>query len=190
MAIFVACKIHRILSSNRNSVALACGMCDHKIKANELIAEAITKTISQHLRQQEVLMIMIEQIREYFNKRQEVAFAFLFGSQANGQATSLSDIDIAIYFYPKHPKPIEVEMPVYYDQESKIWIELERILRKEVELVVLNRAPATISASAIRGTTIIIKDFRLYLDFMEVVTSEAIDFREMLINDFLRKAAA
>ncbi|RKY58179.1 MAG: nucleotidyltransferase domain-containing protein, partial [Candidatus Latescibacterota bacterium] len=61
------------------------------------------------------------------------------------------------------------------------------LLKKEVELVVLNRVPATVSASAIRGIPIVINDWGLYLDFMEVVTSEAMDFREMLIRDFLEE---
>lgn len=129
----------------------------------------------------------INKLKGYFNNRKEVAFAFLYGSQAKGRTTSLSDVDIAVYFYPKNRHPIELEELVYYEKEGEIWVELERLLKKEVELLVLNRAPATISASAIRGTPIVVKDWGLYLDFMEVVTSEAIDFREMLIKDFLQK---
>lgn len=126
-------------------------------------------------------------LKQYFSQRAEVSFAFLFGSQASRQNTHLSDVDIAVYFYPKHPRPIEFEEPIYYNQENEIWVELERLLKKEVDLIVLNRAPATISASAIRGTPLVIKDWGLYLDFMETVTSEAIDFREMLIDNFLVK---
>lgn len=128
---------------------------------------------------------IIEELTEYFNKKKEVAFAFLFGSYANAQARFSSDVDIAVYFYPKHTKPIEVEEPIYYDQETGIWTELEKILKKEVELITLNRVPVTISDSAIRGIPIVIKSWGLYLDFMETVTSAAIDFREMLIKDFL-----
>ncbi|OIP41510.1 hypothetical protein AUJ95_03225 [Candidatus Desantisbacteria bacterium CG2_30_40_21] len=128
---------------------------------------------------------IIEELTEYFNKKKEVAFAFLFGSYANAQARLSSDVDIAVYFYPKHTKPIEVEELIYYDQETRIWTDLERILKKEVGLITLNRAPATISDSAIRGIPIIIKSWGIYLDFMEIITSLAIDFREMLIDDFL-----
>ncbi|MFH1825037.1 MAG: nucleotidyltransferase domain-containing protein [Candidatus Firestonebacteria bacterium] len=132
--------------------------------------------------------MIIEKIKQYFSKREDVAFAFLFGSWASRQNTSLSDVDIAVYFYPKHSKPIEFEELVYYKQEAEIWVELEKILGKEVELVILNRVPVTISSTAIRGIPIIIRDWGLYLDFMAVVTSESVDFREMLINDFLTKA--
>lgn len=127
-----------------------------------------------------------ESIKDYFENRKEVAFAYLFGSQAKGLASSLSDIDIAVYFYPKL-WPVEVEEPVYYEMEDVIWEEIERVLNKEIELLVLNRAPATVAASAIRGIPLVIKDWGLYLDFMEIVTSLAVDFRDLLIEDFLSR---
>jgi predicted nucleotidyltransferase len=129
-------------------------------------------------------MTLIEQIKTYIETRDEIAFAFLFGSQANGLATGLSDVDIAVYFYPNNRRPIEFEEPVYFEEESELWRDLERLLKKEVELLVLNRVPATIAASAIRGIPITIRDWGIYLDFIEVVTTEAIDFRYLLISDF------
>jgi len=130
---------------------------------------------------------ILKVLREYFSSRKDVAFSFLFGSYADGTATSLSDVDVAVYFYPKRRRPVEFEEPIYYEGEDRIWADLDGLLKKEVELVVLNRVPATVSASAIRGIPIVINDWGLYLDFMEVVTSEAIDFREMLIRDFLEE---
>lgn len=56
-----------------------------------------------------------ETLKEYFKKRKDVAFAFLFGSQARGTATKLSDIDIAIYFYPERRHPIEYEEEISYE---------------------------------------------------------------------------
>jgi predicted nucleotidyltransferase len=130
---------------------------------------------------------MIEGLKNYFSKRQDVAFAFLFGSQARGGDTKLSDVDVAVYFYPKKRKPIEYEEPVYYEKENEIWGDLERLLKKEVELLVLNRVSASVAASAIRGIPLVINDWGLYLDFMDTVTREAEDFREMLFEDFLFK---
>ena len=43
----------------------------------------------------------IEALKRYFENRKDVTFAFLFGSHARGTATKLSDIDIAVYFYPE-----------------------------------------------------------------------------------------
>lgn len=133
-------------------------------------------------------MSLIEKLKRYFNKRKEVAFAFLYGSQARGNATKLSDVDIAVYFYPPKRSPIEYEEAVFYPTEDEIWADLESTLHKEVELLVLNRVSATVAASAIRGITIVIRDWGLYLDFMEIVTREAEDFREMLFKDFLERS--
>ncbi len=132
-------------------------------------------------------MELVDELKSYFSKREDVAFAFLFGSQAKGLATPSSDIDVAVYFYPRRRRPIEFEEPVYYEKEDEIWADIEKLLKKEVEVLVLNRSPATIAASAIRGTPIMIRDWGLYLDFMEVVASQAEDFRDLLTRDFLGK---
>jgi len=126
----------------------------------------------------------IRALKRYFERREDVAFAFLFGSHFRGTATKSSDVDIAVYFYPKDRLIPEIEEDVHYPAEEEIWGELEEILKREVELLVLNRAPASVAASAISGMPLAIKDWRLYLRFMEIVTSLAIEYREALIKDF------
>lgn len=128
-------------------------------------------------------------LKNYFENRKDIAFAFLFGSQARGLATSLSDVDIAVYFHPAKTHPIEYEEEVFYEGEDEVWADLERVLKKEVELLVLNRVSATVAASAIRGIRLSINDWGLYLDFMEVVTQEAEDFMDFIINDYTERAA-
>jgi len=115
-----------------------------------------------------------------------IAFAFLFGSTIKNQTHRNSDIDIGIYFYPAGNE-IEIEEDVRYECEEEIWEDIEKILKKEVDLVVLNRAPSTICLSAIRGIPVIIKDWEIYLKFMEIVVSEGIDYQEMIISEFERK---
>lgn len=132
-------------------------------------------------------MLLIEELKKYFVLKKEIAFAFLFGSQATGRANKLSDVDIAVYFYPKQRYPLEYEEEIFYESEDEIWADLDKLLNREVELLVLNRVSASIAASAIRGIPLLINDWGLYLDFMETITSEAIDFRNILINDFLER---
>lgn len=129
----------------------------------------------------------IDGLKTYFSNRTDVAFAFLFGSQAAGNATKLSDVDIAVYFYPERKHPVEYEEEVYYRQEDALWLELERLLRIEVELIVLNRIPSTIAASALKGIPLAINDWGLYLDFVVVVTSVADDFMDFVIRDYMEK---
>jgi predicted nucleotidyltransferase len=131
--------------------------------------------------------VQINELKQYFQNRPDIAFAFLFGSQARGTATKLSDVDIAVYFFPEKRYPVEYEEKVFYKAESDIWTDMERILHKDVELLILNRVPCSIAASAIRGIPLAINDWGFYLDFMEVVTAEAEDFRDMVIRDFLER---
>lgn len=129
----------------------------------------------------------IERLKIYFSERKDIAFAFLFGSQARGKVTKLSDVDIAVYFYPERRHPIEYEETVYYENEDAIWADMERLLKGEVELLILNRVLATIAASALRGVPLAVNDWGLYLDFMKVVTGEAEDFMDFIIRDYMEK---
>jgi len=133
-------------------------------------------------------MVLVTRLKEYFNGRHEVAFAFLYGSHAKGTATKRSDVDIAVYFYPGKRHPVEFEEEIFYPAENQIWGDLERILNKEVELLVLNRVPATVAVSAIKGVPLIIRDWNLYLDFLEIATDVAEDFAEFIISAYKERA--
>jgi len=119
---------------------------------------------------------LIIELREYFEKKEEVLMAFLFGSWVKNQEGLESDLDVGVYFRPK-TEILEWQSDSYYAAEKKIWIELERIADKEIDLLVLNRAPATVADAALRGIPIIIKSRNVYMDYLLRITSEAIDFR-------------
>ena len=131
---------------------------------------------------------MLAKLRDYFSKRSDVAFSFLFGSYARGTTHKHSDVDIAVYFYPGIRYPVPYEEEIYYDGEDEIWADLDQILAREVELLVLNRASAVVCASAVRGIPLVVKDWNLYFDFMEVISQEAEDFMQMRINNFLERS--
>ena len=131
----------------------------------------------------------IKLLENYFKNRKDIAFAFLFGSQAKGTATKISDIDIAVYFSPEIRHPIEYEEEVFYKGEDEVCSDVERILKKEIEMLVLNRVFASVAASAIRGIPLAINDWGLYLDFMEVITAEAEDFMTFIIDDYMERSA-
>lgn len=120
---------------------------------------------------------IVKLLKPYFEKREDILMAFLFGSWAINKGCKESDVDIAIYFKPKTNRLEWEDFDVRYGEEGAIWLEIERILGKEVDLLILNRAASSIADSAISAVPIVIKDRGLYLDFMIRVTSEAIDFR-------------
>lgn len=125
-----------------------------------------------------------KKVQNYFTNKKEIAFAFLYGSQSNGSANALSDIDIAVYFYPEERHPVEFESENIYEAENQIWSEIEKVLKKDTELLVLNRAPAHVSFSAIRGIPLAINDWELYVNFIEVVSDVGINFMEDIIDDY------
>lgn len=124
--------------------------------------------------------LIVQNLKDYFEGRQEVLMVFLFGSRAKNFSHKESDVDIAVYFKPGQGYIEFEEEGARYPQEYEIWLDIERLLRQEVDLIVLNRAPARVSDSALRGIPVIIKDRKIYWDFMLRVTSEAEDFREFV----------
>lgn len=119
----------------------------------------------------------IKKLKEYFKKRKDVLMAFVFGSQAKEKAGKISDWDIACYFKPLS-NVVEWESDRDYPEENKVWGDLVEILETDnVDLIILNRVPADIATSAIQGLPLIIKDRKLYLEFMLRVTREAEDYR-------------
>jgi len=130
---------------------------------------------------------IVEKLRDYFEKRDEVLMAFLFGSWAKGREGIESDMDIAVYFKPKVDIVEWEKTDSYYETEKQIWREVERIVEREVDLLVLNRAAPSVADNALRGTPVIIKDRGFYLDFLIRITSEAIDFRQWVESYWILK---
>ncbi len=137
-----------------------------------------------------------QDLRPYFESRNDIVMTFVFGSQATGAATCESDVDIAVYFDPSGegaggPKPanvgrqLDIETDRVFPAEDEVWNDIEDRLHQEVDLVVLNRAPATLAASVFYdGEPIMVRDEDLYRRFFLEVTQEAEDFREFA-QDFL-----
>ena len=139
----------------------------------------------------------IQKLKDYFIKREDIVMAFLFGSRAKeNKIHEHSDWDIAVYFTPEKEDPLDPdntrihgiieweEQDREYPEEDKVWSDIMDILKTDdVDLIVLNRASASIADSAIRGLPLVIKNRWLYLEFMLLITREAEDFR-YFINDY------
>lgn len=105
----------------------------------------------------------IQSLKKFFEARDEVIMAFLFGSRVDGRERKTSDWDIGVYLKNENR-----------DIECSLWREIEKLLEKEVDLVVLNRAPAVIAWRIIgQGDILTIKDQKLYLDFLIRISEEA-----------------
>lgn len=119
----------------------------------------------------------IQRLKEYFKRQDDVLMAFVFGSYARGREMAESDFDIAIYLKGRD-----------YDikKSDEIWSDVTELLKKDVDLVCLNYAPATLVSNVMKtGIPLTIKNKRLYWEVYLRNTSEAEDFLRFL-EDFWR----
>lgn len=124
---------------------------------------------------------LVANLKNYFEKRNDIVMAFLFGSYAKGRGHKESDVDIAVYFRPR--SGVEVESKSYYNHESEVWSDVEKITGREVDLLVLNRASSSVCDVAVRrGIPIIIKDRRIFLWYLLAVTDLAEEFRDYIFD--------
>lgn len=106
-----------------------------------------------------------------------LVFGVLFGSAAAGQLRSDSDVDVALYQASSGQLEIEVDREL--DREAEIQVALERATQRNVDLLTLNRAPATVCAAALlTGRPVLLRDGALYTRYLLAVTTVASDFLE------------
>jgi len=117
----------------------------------------------------------IKILKEYFEKEESVLLAFLFGSRARNIQRKNADWDIGVYFTPYEYAEIDTEHT--YPDENKVREKTEEILKGEVDFIVMNRAASPLVFSILnRGTPLIIKDRRLYLELLLRTSQEAFEY--------------
>ena len=102
-------------------------------------------------------------------------FGFLFGSAAAGRLRSDSDVDVAVYQASAGKLEIEAEREL--ELEADIQAALERATQRNVDLLSLNRAPATVcTAALLSGRPVLLRDAAFYTRYFLAVTAVASDF--------------
>ena len=102
-------------------------------------------------------------------------FGFLFGSAAAGRLRSDSDVDVAVYQVSMGKLEIEVERDL--EREADIQIAVERATQRNVELLNLNAAPATVCAAAVlTGRPVLMRDAAFYFRYFLAVTAATSEF--------------
>lgn len=123
---------------------------------------------------------IIKKIKDYCLRRDDITMSFLIGSVARETMREESDIDIAVYFSSDRIE-MEDRDHLHEDQEDDVHADLTKLLGREIDLIVLNRAPAYICDEAVRkGRPIIIKEQGVYIDYLLRVTDEAEFYRNNL----------
>lgn len=113
---------------------------------------------------------------EFLKSQEDVAFAYLFGSFADGTATDRSDIDIGVYFL----KSTQTER---FSLTLTMEVKLDQIFKTDrTQCIALNDAPSTLGYDTIlKGKLLFNKDDNLLADYEIHTLSKYFD------EDFYRK---
>jgi len=114
----------------------------------------------------------LENIKKIF-LRQNILFAYLFGSQVNGNIGQLSDIDIAVYFAD------EISASERFNRKLRIAAELSDIFNRDnIDIVVLNDAYPLLEHRIIRdGEMIFSIDEKKRIDYEVKAVMRYLDFK-------------
>lgn len=94
--------------------------------------------------------IPLKELKETLLENENVSFAYLFGSAANGEIRPDADVDIAVYFF-RHPEP---------DDIYELTTALEEVLGEDLlDLLILNRCnDFVLRNEVLKGNLLIRKD--------------------------------
>jgi predicted nucleotidyltransferase len=120
------------------------------------------------------LNLNLEQLKtmlgEFFSGEERVTVAYLFGSTAKGEASCLSDIDIAILFDDILTKKEA------FDLQLRLIADLGSLLKtNNVDLVVLNDSPLLLAFNVIRDGIILKSDEKKRVHFETRIMSQYLD---------------
>ena len=112
---------------------------------------------------------ILNTLNDYFKDKHEILFAYLFGSYAKGCENSLSDIDVAVYY---SRDDISKDIDMYLNMR----MELMELLKKDVDLVVLNTANPLLKSRIINNRVrILSKDTLVEGEFVSRSLGEYFD---------------
>ena len=112
-------------------------------------------------------------VKNYLNERDDIAFAYLFGSRARGVPTPFSDMDIAVYL---------TEGPFFEKRLEILGDLMDILLMDNLDLVILNTVSQSLKARVIRNRVILAdnlpfirhifesRTLRAYMDFSKIET--------------------
>lgn len=107
-------------------------------------------------------------------KEYGVEFAYVFGSVANRNTVSESDIDLAVYLNGKRAAD-------FFDRRLALIAEISRKLKKEADIVVLNTAPLFLKYVVLReGQLIFDGNLAVRVDFELKVMNDYSDYEPVL----------
>jgi predicted nucleotidyltransferase len=113
---------------------------------------------------------IIQRITEFLAGREEVLFAYLLVSFAEG--CRFNDIDVAVY----------LDRDEDFEYEADLSVEMQSILRFPIDVKVLNSAPLAFRHNASKGRLILSRDDGIRWNFLERTWDDYLDFKPIAIR--------
>lgn len=123
---------------------------------------------SEQINQRPEPELIRSRLRECLTARNEVDWAYLFGSFLDG--SGYQDIDVGLYLRPA------LSRDQVFGYEMEISTDLTMILHAPVDIHVLNDAPLSFQFSALGGELLLARDEDRLTDFVEGVGSAIAEF--------------
>ena len=118
---------------------------------------------------------IIKYLEFELNKQSQVMFAYLYGSILSSE--NPRDIDIAIYMFPLDFEKLSRDAEISLSFAIPLEMNLEKQLKRKVDVQVLNRAPLSFRYRVITdGKVIVDKDSNTRCDFEYLSRAEYYDF--------------
>lgn len=118
---------------------------------------------------------VISQIKDYLLTEQDIIAAYLFGSVVKNQNNQFSDIDLAILLDPKK------KHYSFLDLRLGLSLELGSLLKREVDVIILNEAPCLLKYEIFRsGRCILERSPQVSRAFIAQSLSEYYDYAPAL----------
>ncbi|MFB6226491.1 MAG: nucleotidyltransferase domain-containing protein [Candidatus Paceibacteria bacterium] len=115
-----------------------------------------------------------QKLKEVLEQDEKTLFAFLFGSLVRGDDIESSDVDVGVYLR-------DDQLEDKFDEKLRLTNLLSEKLRRDVDVVILNRAaPLMKFEMYINSELILEKDKGKRLDFLLKAVNEYHDYRPYL----------
>lgn len=95
---------------------------------------------------------LAERLRAALSARDDIVFAYLFGSQASGRTHPRSDVDVAVWL--REPYDKETFAPLV----GVIGALTSALHRDDIDVVILNEAGLRVAFNALHGTLLLSRD--------------------------------
>ena len=118
----------------------------------------------------------MQRLALYFADQPDAIVAYLFGSHARGQATPLSDVDIAVLL------PADLSNDRLFDLRLQFIDELQGLLHREaIDVVILNQSPLALRYRVLRdGNVLFCRDEQRRILYQADTVSRYLDFKPVI----------